>query len=72
MLKFLRLGEVGPAAKLEIFLRPRLNIHTSGNGLGKSFLLDMVWWAIKGHGKECPHPSRQGFVGFFEHVGIDK
>jgi hypothetical protein len=27
-------------------LAPRLNLITGDNGLGKSFLLDVAWWAI--------------------------
>lgn len=37
---------VGPAAALELELAPRLNVLTGDNGLGKSFLLDLVWWAL--------------------------
>lgn len=45
MLKHLRLTNIGPAdAKLEF--GPRLNLITGDNGLGKSFLLDIAWWAM--------------------------
>ena len=27
-------------------LAPRLNVITGDNGLGKSFLLDVIWWAL--------------------------
>lgn len=37
---------VGPAAELELELAPRLKVLTGDNGLGKSFLLDLVWWAL--------------------------
>lgn len=46
MLKHLRLTNVGPAPFLELDLSPRVNVITGDNGLGKSFLLDIAWWAM--------------------------
>jgi hypothetical protein len=46
MLHRLTLEDVGPAAKLEIELSPRVNLITGDNGLGKSFLLDVAWWSL--------------------------
>jgi hypothetical protein len=46
MLTHLSLQNVGPAPKLELNLAPRLNLITGDNGLGKSFLLDIAWWAL--------------------------
>jgi AAA domain, putative AbiEii toxin, Type IV TA system len=46
MLEYLRLENVGPAAAMEMALAPRLNLLTGDNGLGKSFLLDVAWWAL--------------------------
>lgn len=46
MLEYLKLREVGPAASIDAELAPRLNIFTGDNGLGKSFLLDIAWWAL--------------------------
>ncbi len=34
---------VGPASKFEMGFGSRLNIFTGDNGLGKTFLLDMIW-----------------------------
>jgi hypothetical protein len=31
---------------MELDLAPRLNLITGDNGLGKSFLLDVAWWAL--------------------------
>jgi hypothetical protein len=45
MLKYLKLQNVGPAAEMELELGSRLNILTGDNGLGKSFLLDVAWYA---------------------------
>lgn len=48
MLKQLKLTNVGPAQAMELELGQRLNLITGDNGLGKSFLLDIAWWAITG------------------------
>ena len=46
MLERLELENVGPAPKMVLDLHPRLNLITGDNGLGKSFLLDVAWWAL--------------------------
>lgn len=46
MLRSLRLINVGPAERMEITFADRLNIITGDNGLGKSFILDIAWWAL--------------------------
>ena len=46
MLDFLKLKYVGPAPELELNLARRINVITGDNGLGKSFLLDIAWWAL--------------------------
>lgn len=47
MLKYVNLKNVGPAPKLEFGpLGSRLNLIAGDNGLGKSFLLDVAWWAL--------------------------
>lgn len=46
MLKALHLKNVGPAPEMKLELAPRLNLITGDNGLGKSFLLDVAWWAL--------------------------
>jgi len=46
MLEYLQLNHVGPADRLELRFAPRLNLLTGDNGLGKSFLLDVAWWAL--------------------------
>lgn len=46
MIKQLELNKVGPAPKLHIDFADRLNVITGDNGLGKSFILDCVWWAM--------------------------
>ena len=47
MLMSLALEGVGPAESMgPIDFSPRLNFFTGDNGLGKSFILDMAWWAL--------------------------
>jgi hypothetical protein len=46
MLEKLHLKNVGPAPELEMEFAPRLNIITGDNGLGKSFILDVAWFAL--------------------------
>ena len=46
MLERLELENVGPASAMAMDLAPRMNLITGDNGLGKSFLLDVAWWAL--------------------------
>ena len=46
MLERLELANVGPAPAMSFDLAPRFNLFTGDNGLGKSFLLDVAWWAL--------------------------
>ncbi|MCI0464115.1 MAG: ATP-binding protein [Gemmataceae bacterium] len=48
MLKELHLQLVGPVPKLTARFGERLNVLTGDNGLGKSFLLDIAFWALTG------------------------
>jgi len=52
MIEYLHLKNVGPAPELTMDLSPRLNLITGDNGLGKSFLLDVAWWALT---RRWPH-----------------
>ncbi|HBO3110867.1 TPA: AAA family ATPase [Pseudomonas aeruginosa] len=45
MLKELKIANIGPA-DAELEFGTRLNLITGDNGLGKSFLLDIAWWAM--------------------------
>jgi predicted ATPase len=42
----LKLRGVGPAPAMQFEFGPRLNLFTGDNGLGKTFLLDVAWWAL--------------------------
>ncbi len=46
MLKHLKTTNVGPAPEMDLFFGERLNLLTGDNGLGKSFILDICWWAL--------------------------
>jgi hypothetical protein len=46
MLEYLQLRNVGPSAEMQFEPAERLNLITGDNGLGKSFLLDVSWWAL--------------------------
>ena len=46
MLERLVLTNVGPAPEMTLELARRINLITGDNGLGKSFLLDVAWWAL--------------------------
>ena len=59
LLRTLRLTEVGPAAKLEFDLAPRLNLITGDNALGKTFLLECAWWALTGNWIDYPARPKQ-------------
>jgi hypothetical protein len=44
----LRLTNAGPAREMSLEFGQRLTMVTGDNGLGKSFLLDLAWWAATG------------------------
>ncbi|WNG43179.1 AAA family ATPase [Archangium minus] len=63
MLSELKLEEVGPSPRLSFSFGPRLNLLTGDNGLGKSFILELAWWALTQNGDPVPalpRPGRQG------------
>ncbi len=46
MLRSLHLKDVGPAPELKFEFAPRLNVLTGDNGLGKTFVLDVIWFVL--------------------------
>jgi hypothetical protein len=46
MLISLKTTNIGPMDSMEFEFGDRLNLLTGDNGLGKSFLLDLAWWAL--------------------------
>ena len=45
-LNYLEVDSIGPARRLIFQPSKRLNLITGDNGLGKTFLLDLSWWAL--------------------------
>lgn len=65
MLEAIYLKNVGPLPLMEMDLAPRLNLITGDNGLGKSFLLDVAWWALtRTWARELviPHPGAKSEI----------
>lgn len=59
MIPELSIEGVGPADALHVEFSPRLNLVTGDNGLGKSFLLDLAWFALTGTwAREPARPQR--------------
>ncbi len=74
MLRALKLEGVGPAKKMEVRFGERLNIITGDNGLGKSFLLDIAWWALtrtwpRANAQALPRPEARKATIYAETLG---
>jgi hypothetical protein len=54
ILSYLEVKGVGPVEPLIFEPAQRLNIITGDNGLGKTFLLDLSWWALTQNWAERP------------------
>lgn len=53
-LQLLEFSGIGPLKMLELKPAQRLNLITGDNGLGKTFLLDVAWWALTQEWAEKP------------------
>ena len=53
-LNYLEVDEIGPVRPLVFRPSRRLNLITGDNGLGKTFLLDLSWWALTQDWAERP------------------
>jgi hypothetical protein len=60
MLRSLHMTGVGPAPRFDLELGERLNVLTGDNGLGKSFVLEVAWWALTGTWVERPVLPQRG------------
>jgi hypothetical protein len=50
----LRLIQIGPATTFDYKPAERLNIITGDNSLGKTFILECIWWALTGEWLDQP------------------
>jgi len=63
MISKLTLKNIGPSEDLDFEFAPRINILTGDNGLGKSFVLECLWWVLTGTWTAKPvrpEPEAQG------------
>ncbi|WP_437759983.1 AAA family ATPase [Sorangium sp. So ce1389] len=60
MLERLELQDTGPAPSMVFGLAPRLNLFAGDNGLGKTFVLDVAWFALTGTWPGYPAAPRRG------------
>jgi hypothetical protein len=59
VIRSLETSYVGPASHLRVEFAPRLNVMTGDNGLGKSFLLECLWWTLtRGWRGDVARPRR--------------
>lgn len=72
MLRSLKLSGVGPAPEMEMDLGRRLNVMTGDNGLGKSFVLDVIWWALSGTWAGLPAWPRVDAKEAKIEIGLDE
>ena len=69
-LNYLEADSIGPVRPLIFQPSKRLNLITGDNGLGKTFLLDLSWWALTEYWAERPatpsdaFPSNQPYIKF--------
>lgn len=63
MIHELHLQRVGPAPRFDIEFTDRLNLFTGDNGLGKTFILDVAWWALTGTWAGSPAWPKRGMRG---------
>jgi len=70
ILTYLETGAIGPVPQLVFLPGKRLNLITGDNGLGKTFLLDLSWWALTQNWADRPatpfheSPSKPPFIKF--------
>lgn len=69
-LRYLEVDSIGPVRPLVFQPSKRLNLVTGDNGLGKTFLLDLSWWALTQDWADRPatpsdaSPSRPPYIKF--------
>jgi len=46
VIHYLKTQDIGPTRELEFQFASRINMLTGDNGLGKTFVLDLLWWTL--------------------------
>lgn len=70
ILTYLETEAIGPVSRLVFQPGKRLNLITGDNGLGKTFLLDLSWWALTQNWADRPatpfheSPSKPALIKF--------
>lgn len=72
MLRSLEIRGVGPADEMNLVFGERLNLLTGDNGVGKSFVLDVVWWALTFCWAGLPAKPTKGPASIGVAVGSDE
>ncbi len=60
MIEYIRLRHAGPGPSMNLRFGSRLNLLTGDNGLGKTFALDIAWWALTQTWASLPAWPRRG------------
>lgn len=60
MIEYLELNHVGTADKMAMRFAPRLNILTGDNGMGKTFIMDIIWFILTETWSGLPVLPRNG------------
>src|SRR3954468_14559411 len=71
MLQSIHLKGVGPAPELSLEFASRLNLLTGDNGLGKSFVLDIAWWALTGTWADSKAQPQENAVASMIEYNLD-
>ena len=77
LLGALRLRNIGPAKRVDVEFGTRLTLIAGDNGLGKSFLLDVAWWAVTGSWAGKPafpfsEPNKKAAIVCEAHTGRNR
>jgi recombinational DNA repair ATPase RecF len=71
MLKRIKTHDIEPT-DLDVPLGPGLNLLAGDNGLGKTFLIDLAWWAMTGSWAQRPRWYRMYQEGQLSLEGLRK
>jgi len=69
-LDFIEFFHVGPAKRLRYEPSSQVNIITGDNSLGKTFLLESIWWAVTGRWIESANAPRRDAPRAASHISF--